>query len=102
MRSFPFRNEDFGPHCGRRFRDILFSAFFWLPLLLLVSSYGRLDAATSEWASLPGSIKDVASSKTALTGPHKAFISRASLRSNESNAAMVIEVVLKMHNLAEL
>ena len=72
-------------------------------ITLLMGSFSLLGAETSVPVALHNSIRQVeAAPQTGPLNPHRAFITRRSLKASEAGEMMEFEVALKMRNFAEL
>jgi kumamolisin len=59
-------------------------------------------AVSAPQTFLPGSVRPVDATPPTAADPHKPYISRRTLRADETAASLDIEVVLQMHNFDEL
>jgi kumamolisin len=105
MTRFPKRNafQWFRINPFRILRSDRFLPFGYGLALLLASFPLKAQAANPKQIFLNNSIKDVpVAPQVGPVNPHRPFISRRTLRTDESGAEMEFEVALKMRNFSEL
>lgn len=85
------------------FIPLISNARSWFGVLLFMAAISSAGALGPTQVPFNGSIRDVAATAPAgQVNPHRAFISRKSLKTSELNTALDFEIALKMRNFAEL